>query len=137
MPLIARYIAVATLALSTIAPSAAYARLERAQPDTDASPIAVSAASLTLTFSAQVDLGMSKIRLTDSRGDEVSIQKPRLTDGGTEVDIPLTGPLAPGAYKIRWQATSIDGRRSEGSYRFNVAPQTDDRQPQSAENGAR
>lgn len=76
---------------------------------------------LRLTFTEPLFVNFSGVKLTDARGKPVKVGKARLAPGDHKVLIvPLTAPLAPGAYTVNWHAVSGDTHRITGSYRFTV-----------------
>ena len=34
--------------------------------------------------------------------------------------VPMVAPLTPGSYTVKWHVVSVDGHKTEGSYRFSV-----------------
>lgn len=100
-------------------PHSALAGLENSYISEPA-PVQLSDASLTLTFSAAVDLAASRIDLRDQRDQLVPLASTKAGMKGANVDLYLKKPLAPGAYTVEWHAVAADGRESVGSYHFDV-----------------
>lgn len=102
-------------------PALAHASLEDARPSYDLTARAPDA-NLVLTFPIKVDMESSSVEVIDAQNRRVPIDKPQLSDNGTDINVPLRSPLQPGLYTLKWQAVSTDGRRSHGTYNFNVDP---------------
>lgn len=83
-------------------------------------------AEVWLTFSETVDPPLCAIRVTDAAGKRVDLDN--LHGDPNEVRRLMIGlsRLPPGAYRVEWQAVSIDTHRTAGSYGFIVL----DMQPQ-------
>jgi methionine-rich copper-binding protein CopC len=102
-------------------PAIAHAVLERALPrvgsTVKAAPIEVS-----LWLTESLEPAFSTIEVRDEKGT-------RLDKNGAHVD-PQNGrrlstdlaPLGPGTYKVVWRAVSVDTHRTEGDFKFTVAP---------------
>jgi methionine-rich copper-binding protein CopC len=77
---------------------------------------------IRLSFNEAIEARFSSVRLTRSDGKNVQT-------GGSSSDpqkrsdlvVPLT-PLQPGKYQVRWQATSADSHRVQGSFGFEISP---------------
>lgn len=105
-------------------PGLAFAGLETNYPDQPA-PVQLSDSSLTLTFSANINLPASHIELRDGRNMTVPVSSTKAGADASNVNMFLRRPLAPGSYTIRWTAFSTDGRQSVGSYTFKVGRDAD------------
>ena len=111
----------AAVALSLIwcAEAGAHARLVKSDPKAGATVAAPKA--LRLSYSETIVPGNSSVSLT---GPD---KKPAAT-GPIAIDpknkrlvvVPVTGKLAPGAYKLDWSMTTDDGHTMTGSYGFKV-----------------
>ena len=77
---------------------------------------------IRLSFNEAIETRFSSVRLTRSDGKKVPT-------GGSSSDVqkrsdlvvPLA-PLQPGKYQVRWQATSADSHRIQGSFGFEISP---------------
>ena len=112
----------ASLALVCGATTAfAHAQLRKATPPVGGT--VASATEIRLTFSEGVEPKFSKVALTGSGGDAVPLGPARTEPGDQAVLIaPIAKPLAPGAYKVRWQAVSVDTHHTQGTFQFTVKP---------------
>jgi methionine-rich copper-binding protein CopC len=115
-----RTIAVA-LAATLIATSAfAHAELEKATPPVGGT--VASANEIRLTFSEGVEPKFSKVSLTGPAGP-VPLGAAKTESGNPAVLIvPIAKPLSAGAYKVRWQAVSVDTHHTQGTFEFTVKP---------------
>lgn len=99
----------------------ASARLEIPQPYVQEQP-AVTSFNMVLAFSQRVRLKETMVEIRTSRGDRVSIGDLRSGENGTDLEIPLSAPLRPDTYSIRWKAVSIQGLVDVGGYDFVIDP---------------
>lgn len=104
-------------------PSLAMARLENPQHYTQ-EPAAAPAVNLVLAFSQHLHLKDTVVEIRNSQGLRVSIGELRTRGNGTDLEIPLSAPLAPDTYTIRWRAVSTLGFVDEGGYDFTIDPKT-------------
>jgi copper resistance protein C len=98
----------------------AHAQLEKATPavgGTVASP-----SEIRLEFSEGVEPKFSKISLTGPAG-AVPLGAAK-TDSGNPAALiaPISKPLPAGAYKVHWQAVSVDTHHTQGTFEFTVKP---------------
>lgn len=107
---------VAALGLQPM-PAAAHAMLEHANPAAGAT--VKGAARVTLGFSEELEPAFSGIEVSDAAGHDETAAK--ATAAGTEMEVRLK-PLARGSYRVSWHAVSVDTHRTEGAFRFTVAP---------------
>lgn len=101
------------------ADASAHAYLDHASPRVG-SVVNVSPGEIRLWFTQSLEPRFSGAELRSSAGAVIGAggvdpQKPQ------EMVIP-TGGLAPGKYKVRWKALSVDTHRTEGSFSFEVKP---------------
>jgi len=108
-------LAFAALALATAAANA-HAHLSRAEPRAD-STVASAPKEVTLSFTEGLESVFSAIEVTDAAGARMDEGEPRIS--GKVMSIGLK-PLAPGAYKVHWQALSVDTHKTEGTFMFRV-----------------
>jgi len=112
----------AALALALPAGAAsAHAFPDHADPKVG-SKIATAPAAVKIWFTEKLDPASSRIRVFAAAGQAVDKGGTHLapTDASLlVVDLP---PLKPGIYKVAWKATSADGHRTEGDFKFQIAP---------------
>ena len=113
-------IILAAAAMLSAGPAFAHARLTSAKPGVGAT--VPSARSITLDFSEGVVPAYSGITLKDAAGTPVKLGVPATGPSAQTLVVPIGAPLAPGTYSVGWHAVSIDTHRTQGSFRFTVAP---------------
>jgi methionine-rich copper-binding protein CopC len=112
-----RGIVVAILLMaSAIVTARAHAFLEHASPLVG-STVAVAPREVSLTFTQNLERAFSSVQVTDAHGARVDRGKAQVS--GSTMRIGLK-PLAPGSYRVRWQALSVDTHKTEGSFSFRV-----------------
>ncbi|MFF9550794.1 copper homeostasis periplasmic binding protein CopC [Methylobacterium fujisawaense] len=115
-----RQLAAGLVLLASIGPALAHAHLVRAVPAADAT-IAQTPTELDLDFSEAVDLAFTGVTVAGPQGS-VQVGPAALRANGTTLAVPITGPLAPGAYTVTWHALARDGHKTEGHYGFTLKP---------------
>jgi len=115
---------VATVLL-ILAPSAvlSHAELDTISPaDKSSGP---SPTEIVGTFVQNLDPSKSSFALVDSTGTVVAKGGQVASDDVRKMTLPLTAPLAPGAYEIRWTTVSTeDGELARGTTTFTVVAAT-------------
>lgn len=119
---LSRTLCTLTLLLSSLTTPVvfAHAHLQHQYP---ASDVAVDAApqALTLNFSEGIEPRFSGVTLTDEKQQPVATGAvTRNEKEQTQLIVPLVSSLAAGTYQVRWHVVSVDGHKTEGSYRFSV-----------------
>lgn len=95
-------------------------RLTSSIPAKD-SVIATAPTTLTLTYSQQPHLRLSRVTLKGATGDPVATGE--VTLGGTDstsLIVPVTGMMSAGAYTISWVTASSDGHAIKGTIPFTL-----------------
>jgi copper resistance protein C len=110
----------ASLAFALAAASAfAHAQLEKATPPVGGT--VASASEIRLEFSEGVEPKFSKVTLTGPSGAAVPLGAAKTETANQAVLIvPISAPLSPGAYKVHWQAVSVDTHHTQGTFEFTV-----------------
>jgi methionine-rich copper-binding protein CopC len=111
----------AALALACASTAAfAHAQLEKATPAVGAT--VASASEIRLEFSEGVEPKFSKVSVTGP-GGAVTLGAAKTESGNPAVLIvPISQPLSAGAYKVHWQAVSVDTHHTQGTFEFTVKP---------------
>jgi methionine-rich copper-binding protein CopC len=111
----------ASLAFALIATQAfAHAELKKATPAVGGT--VASASEIRLEFSEGVEPKFSKVSLTGP-GGTVTLGAAKTESGNQAVLIvPIAKPLSAGAYKVHWQAVSVDTHHTQGTFEFTVKP---------------
>jgi methionine-rich copper-binding protein CopC len=98
----------------------AHAQLEKAIPAVGAT--VASPSEIRLEFSEGVEPKFSKISVTGP-GGAVPLGAAKTDSGNPAVLIaPISKPLPAGAYKVHWQAVSVDTHHTQGTFEFTVKP---------------
>lgn len=98
----------------------AHAHLKTSSPAENAS--VVSPGELDLTFTEELNLKFSGVKVTDPDKKEIKLGDAALKDHDKVLAVPISGTLAPGDYTVDWHVLSTDGHKTSGSYMFTVKP---------------
>jgi copper resistance protein C len=101
------------------APAFAHAFLDHAVPGVGMT-VGTSPVELELTFTQDLVPAFSGVRVTGPSGP-VAIGKPVFGPANT-LHVRLAHALKPGAYMVSWHVVSVDTHRTQGTYKFTVAP---------------
>jgi copper resistance protein C len=98
----------------------AHAQLEKAIPPVGSTVAGPS--EIRLEFSEGVEPRFSKVSVTGP-GGAVPLGAAK-TDSGNQavLIVPISKPLSAGAYKVHWQAVSVDTHHTQGTFEFIVKP---------------
>lgn len=117
-----RILALAAALTLAAGPALAHAHLKSSVPAAGAT-VAAAPSELDLSFSEGVNPKFTGLTLTGPAGAAAPTGAAKLGPGGdTTLVVPVTGPLAAGAYTVRWHALATDGHKTDGSYTFTVKP---------------
>lgn len=107
--------------LACILPGAAFAHafLDHAVPGVGTT-VGTSPAELELTFTEDLVPAFSGVHVTGPSG-VVAIGKP-VFGPANSLHVRLLHALKPGAYMVSWHVVSVDTHRTQGTYKFTVAP---------------
>jgi len=96
----------------------AHAQLESASPGVGAT--VSSPSQIRLEFSEGVEPKFTGLTLTGP-GGAASVGAPSTEAGHQDVLIvPVTKPLSPGLYTVKWHAVSVDTHHTQGTFEFTV-----------------
>ena len=111
----------AALAFASVSSAAlAHAQLEKATPAVGGT--VAGATEIRLEFSEGVEPKFTKVSVTGPAG-AVSLGAATTESGNQAVLIvPISKPLSAGAYKVHWQAVSVDTHHTQGTFEFTVKP---------------
>ncbi|QCR37861.1 hypothetical protein C1N62_09720 [Nissabacter sp. SGAir0207] len=109
------------LLLIAAAPQAlAHAHLASAEPAANAL-VAASPQQLVLGFTEGVEPRFSQVTLSGPEEVIVSAKQLRnAQDDKAHLLVPIPHRLAAGEYLVNWKVVSVDGHRTQGSYRFTL-----------------
>jgi methionine-rich copper-binding protein CopC len=112
--------AAAAMLVAGAAPAGAHAMLEHASPPVGGR-VATAPAALDLSFTEGVVSHFSHVDVLGPSGQAVQTGPLRSVKNGQDLIAPLP-PLPPGQYTVVWHVTSQDTHKTEGRFRFTVAP---------------
>ncbi len=115
------FLAAALACLAHTGPALAHAHLKSATPPAGGT-VTAAPSELDLTFSEELNLKFSGVKVTGPDKAAVPTGEAMLMDGDTTLMVPLSGSLGAGTYKVDWHALSEDGHKTQGSYTFTVKP---------------
>ena len=98
--------------------AAAHAVLARSNP-AGGSVMNQAPREIRLSFNEKIEARFSSVTLTRSDGKKVQTSRPSGDGSDLVVSLPA---LQPGRYQVRWQATSADSHRIQGSFDFEIRP---------------
>ncbi len=113
------YCGAAALALWT-GPAWAHAFLDTAVPAVG-STVHQAPSQVVIDFTQGIEPLFTTIVVTDAGGARVDTGGVHLDGDNTHAAVALK-PLGAGTYKVVWHATSVDTHKTQGSFRFTVAP---------------
>ena len=94
----------------------AHAHLDHASPAIG-STVTAAPHEVALWFTENLEPAFSTVQVTDASGARVDQGKAQIS--GNTMRVELTA-LAPGSYRVRWHALSVDTHTTEGSFTFHV-----------------
>ncbi len=108
------------LAISATGEAFAHAHLKTTTPDDKAS--VSSPSELDLTFTEELNLKFSGVKVTGPDKKDVKLGDPSLKAGDKVLSVPVPGTLPSGEYTVDWHVLSTDGHKTGGTYGFTVKP---------------
>jgi methionine-rich copper-binding protein CopC len=111
----------ACLWLFAASPAFAHAFLESAMPRVG-STIQAAPPDVALTFTQGIEPDFSRIDVQDAAGISVDAGTAHTVAGDNKVFAVPVKKLAPGTYTVTWHVTSVDTHKTQGKFRFTVAP---------------
>jgi methionine-rich copper-binding protein CopC len=109
----------AALGLAVAGAAQAHAALERASPRVG-STVQASPSEVRMWFSEALEPAFSAASIEgDGAAGGKALVDPK---DRRELVIPLPRPLPAGRYQVKWAVVSVDGHRTEGDFKFTVAP---------------
>lgn len=113
--------AAAALLAGAAQPAFAHALLRKAVPPVGGT-VATAPTEIDLFYSEGVEPSLSRVSVHDAAGTAYETGEVHTApDNNKELVVGLK-PLPAGAYTVEWHATSVDTHKTEGRYRFTVAP---------------
>ena len=106
------------LAAATFVCAAATAHSRLASSEPAASAAVAAPAKLTLNFSEAVEPRLTGAKVLCG-GRDVVVGAVRPVAGAKSVEVDLS-PAAAGVCEVEWRGVSVDGRRTQGAFRFAI-----------------
>jgi methionine-rich copper-binding protein CopC len=103
-----------------VTPAFAHAHLRASSPAAESTGPAQT--EISVTFSEALEPKFSTVTVTDGAGARMDVGDVAVVGGNAKIVAVKVKPLAPGTYTVNWHATSVDTHKTEGSFRFSVAP---------------
>jgi methionine-rich copper-binding protein CopC len=97
----------------------AHAHLASSAP-ADKATVTVSPAELDLSFTEELNLKFTGVKVTGPKAKAVKTGDAMLMDGDKGLMVPVSEKLEPGVYTVEWHALSADGHKTNGTYSFTV-----------------
>ncbi len=112
------FITIVSLLLTTLATTAAQAHafLDHANPLVG-STVRTAPREVSLWFTQNLEPAFSTVEVLDGNGARVDQGKAQISGNTMRVGLK---PLAPGSYRVRWHALSVDTHTTQGSFTFQV-----------------
>ncbi|WP_421555227.1 copper homeostasis periplasmic binding protein CopC [Pseudomonas kitaguniensis] len=118
--LIKKTLTTVALLASLLGASAAFAHAHLKNTTPAPHSTVAAPADLRLSFSEGIEATFTKVSLSKD-GTEVAIKGLDTPDADKKtLVVTPAAPLAPGQYKVVWNAVSVDTHKSNGEYSFNV-----------------
>lgn len=109
-------------ALILAQPVFAHEFLDHAEPAVG-STVSKPPKKVMLWFTQELEPVSSTVLVIDARGKQVDRRDKRVDSSDrTRLDVSLP-PLAPGTYRVKWHAVSLDAHATDGDFTFFFAPQ--------------
>jgi copper resistance protein C len=111
-------ITIVSLLLTALGTSAAraHAFLDHANPLVG-STVPAAPREVSLWFTQNLEPAFSIVEVLDGSGARVDQGKAQISANTMRVGLK---PLAPGSYRVRWRALSVDTHTTQGSFTFRV-----------------
>ena len=114
-------IVAAALTLAMGGDAQAHAFLVKSDPAVG-SAVTGKPTALRLEFSEALELAFSGVDLATASGSALALNGMRFADDTHKVLVAGLPMLAPGTYRVKWHAVSVDTHRTEGEFTFTVKP---------------
>jgi methionine-rich copper-binding protein CopC len=109
------------MALVAVLPATALAHAHLASASPAGNATVAAPETVTLGFTEPLEKNFSSVEVRDSHGARVD--QGRLLTTADPASLAAGVPkLPPGRYQVIWHATSVDTRRTNGSFTFTVVP---------------
>jgi methionine-rich copper-binding protein CopC len=107
--------------IAAAAPAFAHSYPKSAVPPMNGT-VKSSPAEVVIDFTGDLEPELSTAEILDGNGVRVDKGDAHTVAGNVRRLHVSLKPLPPGIYTVRWQVTSIDTHRTEGSFTFTVGP---------------
>jgi len=119
---LSRAVCTLTLLLTTLTTPVvfAHAHLQHQYPAADA-VVEAAPQALTLNFSEGIEPRFSGVSIKDDKQQPVETGAVKRNEKDpTQLIVPMASSLTAGTYQVDWHVVSVDGHKTQGSYRFSV-----------------
>jgi len=116
-------LSLATLLLAVTAlPAAAplHTRLTKSKPAADTT-LAAAPKAIELWWSEKPEVSLTTITVQGADSAKVALGKIRQSSDLMGAAADVTGPLAPGAYVVKWKTAGKDGHAVRGAFNFTIS----------------
>jgi len=114
------YLSLAVIYLIPVKQAFAHAHLVGSTPP--ANSMVTVPSELVLTFSEELNLKFTGVKLAGPAAASVRLDQPKLMDSDKTLMVPISGTMLTGTYTVNWSALSVDGHKTQGSFKFTVKP---------------
>ena len=97
----------------------AHAFLDHSDPKVG-STVGSSPTQVKIWFTEELEAAFSKIRVYDSTGKEVDSKDVKVDPTDKAIMMVSVPSLAPGTYKVHWNAVAVDTHHTSGNFEFTV-----------------
>jgi methionine-rich copper-binding protein CopC len=101
---------------SATTPALAHAFLDHASPLVG-STVQAAPHEVSLWFTQNLEPAFSTVQVFDASGARIDQGNAQISANTMRIGLK---PLAPGSYRVRWHALSVDTHTTEGSFTFHV-----------------
>ena len=102
-------------------PAGAHAFLDHASPAVG-STVHTAPTQVKLWFTQELEAEFSTVQVSTAGGERIDKADARLDPADATLLSVSLPPLAPGRYRVKWRALSVDTHATEGDFTFDVAP---------------
>jgi copper resistance protein C len=106
--------------LAGFSPAFAHAFLVKADPAVG-STVAAAPHQMLMTYTEGLDVPFCSVTVKSATGTVVNGKPHSVAGHSNEMSVPLH-ITAPGTYSVTWHAVAVDTHRTQGNFKFTVAP---------------
>jgi copper resistance protein C len=99
----------------------AHAQIDHADPKVG-SKVNASPKEVRIWFTEKLEPAFSSMRVLDADGKQIDNGNSHVDSKDPTLLVVGVPPLRPGTYKVVWRVTSVDTHKTEGDFKFQIAP---------------